>query len=91
MENIAETLFGAIVVGFLWGGTNPLLERGATPRLQEMEKKTKHTKSFWRRVFAPLSSLASPAALLPYCLNQAGSVAFYLLLSQKDLRIVLPL
>lgn len=67
-------LVTAVIVGGLWGATNPLIRRGsiaveaASPELG------------WR-------AWLSPALLLPYIANQAGSLLFVALLAVAGSRV----
>lgn len=58
---------GLIISGILWGTTNPFMEKGATTK-NNMEK-----KGFWHFI----SIILSPRFILPFLLNQCGSVSFY--------------
>ena len=64
-----------ILVGALWGCTNPLLRQGAVAAADE---------NLWRR-------LTQWRVWVPYLLNQAGSVLYYWTLGQSDLSLAVPI
>ncbi|KAF5840242.1 hypothetical protein DUNSADRAFT_17345 [Dunaliella salina] len=76
-----------LLVGLLWGGTNPVVEKGAKLVKARLES-SRHTSS--------LQSLqihcTTPSFIIPHLLNTAGSILFvYLLsLSNVDLGFVVP-
>ena len=82
-----------ILVGLVWGATNPFVKRGA---LAVEEKK----KARARSQLPPSSGwlegevlpyLTTPSFLLPHLLNQSGSVLFVLLLGGADISVAVPL
>ena len=68
-------VLGCAIVGMVWGTTNALLEQGV--------KRASSSSSS--------SSMLQPGIILPYILNQAGSLLFYVLLSSSELSVVGPL
>lgn len=73
-----------ILVGALWGCTNPLLRKGSV----ETAKYRRRNSSFLR---SSLQSLLNVRVWLPYVLNQSGSLVFYFLLSKSDLSLAVPI
>ncbi|XP_014113906.1 PREDICTED: transmembrane protein 234 [Pseudopodoces humilis] len=74
------------LVAALWGGTSPFLRSAAagTERLRGRGR--------LRQLLAELRFLSlSPKYLLPFLLNQAGSLLFYLTLASTDLSLAVPL
>uniref|UniRef100_A0A7R9W2L4 Transmembrane protein 234 n=1 Tax=Pseudictyota dubia TaxID=2749911 RepID=A0A7R9W2L4_9STRA len=117
MAVTANDLLSAILVGALWGCTNPLLRRGsaeakrkdeeaaegATRKKEEKEEKEEEEVDASKRqsaeggiisvVRSGLRSLLSfrrLSVLLPYLLNQSGSLLFYKLLATSDLTVSVP-
>lgn len=77
--------FGTILVAFLWGGTNPFLRQGSKPvATMESEKPAASILGWFfglwtRRQF-----------LIPFVLNQSGSIVYAGMLSTADLTVVVP-
>jgi Putative transmembrane family 234 len=78
-----------VLVGALWGCTNPLLRMGDADLSKEQDDGTRKTKdtSFLVR---QLSKFRHISVWLPYALNQAGSGLFYFTLSQTELSRAVP-
>jgi len=64
-------LVSIILVALLWGVTNPLLNLGNSSLPDD----------------SLVTKLKSPRVLLPYLLNQTGSLLFYHLLATSDLHV----
>lgn len=66
-----------VLVAALWGGTQPLLKRASSSRLQQVREPT------WvRQLLQETKTLFSNAEyLLPFLLNQCGSLLYYLTLA----------
>ena len=73
-----------ILVGALWGCTNPLLRKGA----EEVEKNQPANASSLKVVLMTFLNLR---VWLPYLLNQMGSIVFYVLLANSDLTLAVPI
>ena len=71
--------FWIILVGVIWGSTNVLMEKGTSKSL-----------SF---AFLPefLNTFLHPEFLVPYGLNQLGSLLYYFQLGKADLKVAVPL
>uniref|UniRef100_A0A7N4P3F0 Transmembrane protein 234 n=1 Tax=Sarcophilus harrisii TaxID=9305 RepID=A0A7N4P3F0_SARHA len=75
-----------VLVALLWGGSNPLLKRAAgtlVPAqegnwLQQLLQETKYL-------------FFSYQYLVPLCLNQCGSLVYYLTLASTDLSLAVPI
>ncbi|XP_055979449.1 transmembrane protein 234 [Sorex fumeus] len=75
-----------VLVAALWGGTQPLLKR-ASSRLQQVREPT------WaRQLLQEVKTLFSNTEyLLPFFLNQCGSLLYYLTLASTDLTLAVPI
>ena len=71
-----------LLVGALWGCTNPLLRQGSlsVKKQQQQDKSTTLTRLLNLRLWLPY-----------YLLNQCGSILFYVTLRQSDLTLAVPL
>ncbi|XP_060069924.1 transmembrane protein 234-like [Ylistrum balloti] len=78
--------FWFVVVATMWGGTNPLLKRGSKGverirehnRIQQFLSELKFLFFNWKY-------------LVPFCINQGGSVIYYLTLATADLSLAVPI
>ena len=72
-------IFWIIVVGIIWGSTNIMLEKGS-----------KNSLNF---SFLPefLNTFLHPFFLVPFGLNQLGSLLYYYQLGQVQLKLAVPL
>eukprot|EP00052_Salpingoeca_macrocollata_P001741 m.27278 g.27278 ORF g.27278 m.27278 type:complete len:128 (+) comp11637_c0_seq3:28-411(+) len=81
-------LLRVLLVGLIWGCSNPLLKIGSRalpersaaqeqPQLKRIAWDLYHMATTWQFV-------------LPFLLNQSGSVAFFVLLGQVDLSVAVP-
>lgn len=73
-----------ILVGALWGCTNPLLRKGSV----ETSKYRRRKESL---LASSLRSSLNVQVWLPYLLNQSGSLVFYFLLAKSDLSLAVPI
>jgi uncharacterized membrane protein len=78
-------LMSMVLVGALWGCTNPLLRKGSVEAGSTSRSKS---QSFLR---STLSSFVNVKVWLPYLLNQSGSIVFYILLANSDLSLAVPI
>ncbi|XP_072465974.1 transmembrane protein 234 isoform X4 [Notamacropus eugenii] len=75
-----------VLVAVLWGGSNPLLKRatGAVEPVRagsRLERLLRETKALF----------SSSQYLVPFCLNQCGSLIYYLTLASTDLSLAVPI
>ena len=77
-----QELGSMLLVGALWGCTNPLLRQGSlsVKKQQQQDKSTTLTRLLNLRLWLPY-----------YLLNQCGSILFYVTLRQSDLTLAVPL
>lgn len=71
----------ALIVGVIWGGTNPFIKRGSL--VVEALQQQQGVNSRWH-------SWLSPSLCIPWLINQLGSVFFVLLLGQADISTAVP-
>ncbi|KAL4521130.1 hypothetical protein Ndes2526B_g00297 [Nannochloris sp. 'desiccata'] len=81
--------FSLIIVGLLWGITNPLIKKG-TEAVSLSKKKRKALTGF-NFLDSVLLHLTTPAFIIPQALNLCSSVLFALSLGFNDLSIAVPL
>lgn len=79
-------MWQAVLVGLVWGSTNPLIARGA--RIAHRRAAKWHTGV--RTLDGLLQHVTEPAWALPQLLNLAGSLAFAALLGAGDISVVAP-
>ena len=100
MANLASM----VLVGALWGCTNPFLRKGAieaaaesstgtdgdsdSPPPTAIDEEGKPSPSF---LSSAVRSFLSWRVWIPYALNQSGSVVFYYLLASSDLSRSVPI
>jgi hypothetical protein len=80
------SLASMVLVGALWGCTNPLLRKGAVETTASNDRKSS-SNSFLR---STLRLFLNAKVWLPYLLNQSGSIVFYILLANSDLSLAVP-
>lgn len=75
-----------VLVAALWGGTQPLLKR-ASSRLQQV-----HEGTWIRQLLQEMKTLfLNIEYLMPFFLNQCGSLLYYLTLASTDLTLAVPI
>ena len=83
--NVVTQTGSFLLVAALWGATNPFLKRGSHDLLLiEEPTKLKQFISEWKYM------LTTPTYLIPFLLNQSGSVVYYIALSQSELSVAVP-
>ena len=85
-DGLLKDSLSMILVGALWGCTNPLLRKGSVE--VEERSRIKHKES---RLLASLNSFLNVRVWLPYVLNQSGSIVFYILLANSKLSLAVPI
>ena len=94
-------VFSAVLVGAVWGCTNPFLRKGATndeniggpAKDGTGEKSTAEQSSKSNKNQSMVQSLLRfrrVGVWLPYLLNQSGSILYYKLLATSDLSLSVP-
>ncbi|XP_041069383.1 transmembrane protein 234 isoform X2 [Carcharodon carcharias] len=81
MANVVEVCC-LLLVALLWGGTNPFLKRG-TEGIEKVR-----SRNFVIQLFAEMKFLfLNYKYLVPFVLNQSGSVIYYFTLASTDLSL----
>ncbi|XP_066495015.1 transmembrane protein 234 [Tiliqua scincoides] len=75
-----------ILVAVLWGGTNPFLKRG-TEGLEQVKREKRTLQLLAEMKFLCLNY----KYMVPFLLNQSGSLVYYLTLASTDLTLAVPL
>ncbi|KAF0699509.1 Aste57867_9931 [Aphanomyces stellatus] len=81
-----DTLLSFVFVGALWGCTNPLLKQGSG----EAAYKRKDD-SFGQYAYEFFCTLTNWKFIIPFALNQSGSVAFVYFLGSADISMAVPI
>lgn len=86
--------FSYVLVGMLWGCTNPFLKKGSesnTPVGRAGQHlSTKNTDGYVQNVKRSLKKFLDPRVLFPFLLNQSGSLVFYFLLATENISTTVP-
>ncbi|KAJ9599334.1 hypothetical protein L9F63_010201 [Diploptera punctata] len=81
-----DAVVSLVAVGVLWGATNPLIKKGSSgietvkctnPKLQWIHE-VKYLATRWQYV-------------VPFLLNQSGSILYYFALGSSDLTLAVPI
>lgn len=84
-----------VLVGALWGCTNPYLRKGSVEAASiapsNASSPSDPPKTTLQCVRSSLSKFLHFSVWLPYLFNQAGSVLYYFTLSQSDLSLAVPI
>lgn len=79
-------MLALVLVAALWGGTQPLLKR-ASIGLQQVQE-----RNWARQLLQEMKTLfLNPEYLMPFLLNQSGSLLYYLTLASTDLTLAVPI
>lgn len=76
-----------IVVAFLWGSTNPLIKKGTSSDSLKKEKRSSSLKDLlyeWKYLLTNINFI------VPFSLNQLGSVLYFFSLQNVDVSIAVP-
>lgn len=82
-----QSIVGYITVGVLWGCTNPFIKHAqaiSARNKTDKEKKNEHLFSSLLNMFQDVS------VLIPFAVNQMGSLVFYMLLYNEPISIASP-
>lgn len=83
---LSGQVLALVLVAALWGGTQPLLKR-ASAGLQQV-----HEKTWARQLLQEMKTLfLNTEYLMPFLLNQSGSLLYYLTLASTDLTLAVPI
>lgn len=79
-------MLALVLVAALWGGTQPLLKR-ASAGLEQV-----HERTWARQLLQEMKTLfLNTEYLVPFLLNQSGSLLYYLTLASTDLTLAVPI
>ena len=100
-----KEILSLIVVGTLWGITNPFIRKGSNHGIKSCKNSSNNTKfeernarsdedndefsSSKTQIYNFLAKIGNISIWLPYLVNQVGSVLFYKLLSNPNLGLSL--
>lgn len=73
----------ALLVGILWGATNPFIKRGSVKVEALITQRHQQGRTGWL-------CWLSPSLCVPWLANQSASLVFILLLGQADISMVVP-
>ena len=84
--------FSYLLVGMLWGCTNPFLKKGsqATSSNSVSQSHDKGSEGFIARTMRSLRKFLNPQVLFPFLLNQSGSMVFCFLLATENISTTVP-
>lgn len=83
---LSGQVLALVLVAALWGGTQPLLKR-ASFGLQQV-----HEQTWARQLLQEMKTLfLNTEYLMPFLLNQSGSLVYYLTLASADLTLAVPI
>jgi len=96
MNRVSVDFLSMILVGVLWGCTNPLLRKGSAENASSSSSSSSSSKftadtnniSFLTKALSPFLNIK---VWLPYILNQSGSVVFYTLLANSNICMAVPI
>ena len=95
MNWVSVDFLSMLVVGALWGCTNPLLRKGSAEVTSSSSSSSSPSSSTCEKKDSFLASALKPffgiKVWLPYVLNQSGSVVFYILLANSDISMAVPI
>uniref|UniRef100_A0A7S2XTA2 EamA domain-containing protein n=1 Tax=Attheya septentrionalis TaxID=420275 RepID=A0A7S2XTA2_9STRA len=95
-----STVLSLLLVGAVWGCTNPFLRRGAVEGGSEGSQSTDNRATpedisqdggRFRSILRSLSRFLRVGVWFPYALNQCGSLLYYKLLATEDLTLSVPI
>ncbi|CAI5737741.1 unnamed protein product [Peronospora destructor] len=87
MNSAVSTLVSFFFVGALWGCTNPLIKLGSNDDVMY----TRKDNSIWEYVNQLVGLVKNWKFVLPFMMNQSGSVAYVYLLSSTDVSNAVPI
>jgi drug/metabolite transporter (DMT)-like permease len=85
--------FSYLLVGILWGCTNPFLKKGSQsspPTSTHQSNNFGATNGFLANTKRSLKKFLNPRVLFPFILNQSGSLMFYFLLATENISTTVP-
>lgn len=89
MSFFTHDILSMILVGALWGCTNPLIRKGSVEASTSSSTISGESTST-SFLSSSLRSFLNVTVWLPYVLNQSGSLVFYILLANSNLSMAVP-
>eukprot|EP01039_Chlorochromonas_danica_P002902 gene2902-3168_t len=92
-------LLGYLLVSLLWGCSNPFIKhaqvitsqrQAAAHKGGEDEADKGHTRNFFQTLLSGLRTFQDLRVLIPFLVNQTGSLVFFFLLSSEPVSIASP-
>ncbi|OWZ17810.1 putative membrane protein [Phytophthora megakarya] len=87
MSSTISTLLSFLFVGALWGCTNPLIKRGSNDSVM-YTRKSNSVGEFGKQLIGLVKNWQF---VLPFALNQSGSVVYVYLLGSADISNAVPI
>lgn len=85
MEHLQEAIW-FVVVGLLWGATNPLLKRGSAG-IEDV----KHPNAIVKFLLELKFLVSTWKYMLPFVVNQLGAVLYYTTIGRADITLAVPI
>jgi Putative transmembrane family 234 len=79
-----------IVVGALWGCTNPYIRKASVEAASTASSRGFEESTNSSFLWPSLKAFLNVKVWLPFALNQSGSLVFYMLLAHSDLSMAVP-
>ncbi|XP_017758667.1 PREDICTED: transmembrane protein 234 homolog [Eufriesea mexicana] len=80
-----DSITSLILVAVLWGVSNPFIKKGAKG-LENVESSSKFGQFFKESAFL----ITNLKYIIPFIINQSGSVLYFLTLSKADISLAVP-
>ncbi|CAM9145358.1 unnamed protein product [Discosporangium mesarthrocarpum] len=98
------TVASFLLVGACWGCTTPLMKEGTNAPPKHPSEREPASQKFALnpgskhgakmgiifRLWGPLASLSRAKVVIPYLINQSGSILYYYLLGSQDVSMAVP-
>ena len=85
-EHLLQEAGWFVLVGLMWGATNPLLKRGS-----KGIEDVKHQNRVWQFLLEMKFLVLNWKYMLPFAVNQLGAVVYYVTISTADITLAVPL
>ncbi|KAK3092023.1 hypothetical protein FSP39_024503 [Pinctada imbricata] len=85
-QNNLESAGWFILVAVMWGGTNPFIKKGSRG-IEAIKEDGKFRQTLSELIFL----FSNWKYLLPFLINQSGSVVYYLTLATADISLAVPI
>eukprot|EP01031_Cornospumella_fuschlensis_P024856 gene24856-30033_t len=86
-----KSLFGYILVSVLWGCSNPFIKHGQVLQNRSILLDEDPQKKTNKGLFSSIKNMIqNKTILIPFIVNQSGSLVFYMLLSSEPVSVASP-